>query len=378
MKSVTVSELNNYLKDYLEYNHELNDVWIEGEITSLKYYQLGQQIYFNLSDGKAQINCVVFSSTLKRTDFKLENGLSVFIRGKVQFYQKRGSISIQVNFVITKGSGLLSKNFEKLKAKLLKEGLFETSRKKIIPKYPQRIGLITAIDSAAMWDFITICNKLAPNIKISVIPAVMQGEKCPNSVIKALDLADKYKELDIITILRGGGSAEDLSPFNDEKLVRRIAKVSIPLISAIGHEIDYSLTDFVADLRMPTPTAAAQTISENIHSLKLDLEDKIIFLKESLQNQFQTTKEEFLELLNQLEDSINESLSDTNSQLANLLHRLQLANPLFKLKQGYSITKNIQTNIIMKSIKQGNIGTTIKTELSDGFFESDISSISPC
>ncbi|MFC1770630.1 exodeoxyribonuclease VII large subunit [Candidatus Margulisiibacteriota bacterium] len=371
-KAYSVSELNSLIKENLEIDPGLANVWVEGEITNLRFYQLGKQLYFNLSDGKAQINCVVFASSLPRFKNQLKEGLSAIAFGKVQYYQKRGTVSFQVFYLMPKGEGLLSKKFEELKAKLLKEGIFDKEHKKPIPPFPTNIALITAYDSAAMWDFITISRKLVPHLKLSVIPAVMQGTKCSKSITEALDLAEEQEGLDLLVVLRGGGSAEDLAGFNDENLVRRIAANTLPIISAVGHEIDYTLTDFAADLRMPTPTAAAQKVAENYLHVQENISQNIKFIFNQIAGQIIDFNEQYFDLLKNLEENMEDKILALKDNVSALFHRLGLANPVHKLEQGYSICRKADTNKVVKTVTSIKNGDLILTELKDGKLKSKV------
>ncbi len=371
----TVSELNNFLKIILDENPYTQNIWISGEISNLKIYQKGGQLYFTLSDEQSQINCVLFASALSRLKFKPKNGLNVVLLGKVAFYHKRGSMSFQVAYMTNVGIGLQSLAFEQLKKKLIAEGLFDEQRKKSIPKYPKQIGLITAWDSAAMWDFITLSNTLAPSISLCVIEATMQGVTSPSSIIDALCVAENYHKLDIVLILRGGGSAEDLAGFNNEKLVRKIAEFPMPVVTAIGHEIDYTLADLASDLRTPTPTAAAQILSQHYIQLRSDipvhLETGYKIISQRINNYLETS----LNSKNQATKNIEWAFNKKLQYIEQLLHRTELANPLHKLRQGFSICRLKKTHAIVKSVSEIKKAMILQTELPDGLVLSRVESI---
>ena len=372
----SVTDINSYIKNCIEFDENLSDIWIKGEITNLKAYHLGQQLYFNLSDGQSQINCVIYSNFLDNIDFKLENGLQVYVRGKMKVFHKRGSLSFQVAYMTKEGQGKLSQEFEKLKAQLLKEGLFEPEQKKNIPPYPTRIGLVTAYDSAAMWDFVRVCKQRAPHIHITVSPATVQGVSAPQSIMSALETFQyQSSPQDIVAVIRGGGSAEDLAAFNDETLVRYIAAYPLPLISGIGHEVDYTLTDFVSDFRSPTPTAVAQKVSEPILNWRLTLHDKLERKRLIIKDTFLWYKENCSGLLDQADQIVTHKFEKIDQKIQHLSSTVEHCNPLHKLRQGYSITRTEKTGEIIKSVNQLTIDDTIETQLSDGKYNATITKI---
>ncbi|MCP4050694.1 MAG: exodeoxyribonuclease VII large subunit [bacterium] len=374
-KIFTITEINNHLKDLVEKNQLTQNIWITGEISNLKIYQQGKQIYFTLSDSYARINCVIYASSLSNSRITPENGICVVVYGKIRFYQKKGSMTFQVNYMSLKGAGSQTKEFEKLKNKLFNEGLFDIKRKKEIPKYPDKAGIITAFDSAAMWDFITITKERAPHLKIFVIPAVMQGVSSPESIIKALETAKAYKDLDIILLIRGGGSSEDLSGFNQELVVRNIADFPLPIITGTGHEVDYTLCDFAADLRAPTPTAAAHLVTNNFVRLKSDIIEQVNNLSVLIRNMHSDYNNKITEICSRSYDLTSDKLKVNNNKMNNLFDRLKGCDPLLKLKQGYSICRFFESKTIIKSITQINKSSHIKTELQDGWFTSKINSL---
>lgn len=371
---VSPSELNDYINVLFSEVPLLTDVWVEGEITQLKHYKIGGQIYFNLSDGRSQINCVMFDSALSRIQFEPKEGQSVKVRGKVRVFSKRGSLSFQVNFMIQDGLGDLAQKFLKLKESLTKEGLFNPDLKKTIPSYPSKVALITSPGSAAMTDVITIMQKQAPEIAITVIPATMQGTDSPSSVKKALINVDTYSQFDLAILARGGGSNEDLASFNDESLIRTIFSMRTPLISAIGHDIDVTLSDFVADLRAQTPTQAAHLVSTPIYQLKhslRELHQRAVRLIESSENRLRNI------LTDTYHDGIlvlDRHLNALEKTITQFQSRLETANPLHKLKQGFSICKRDGESSAITSIGQVNIGDSIVTQLQDGSITSKVTS----
>jgi exodeoxyribonuclease VII large subunit len=363
----TVSQANSYLAEIIESEPILSSIWISGEISSLKSYAMGQQIYFNLVDETAQLNCVIYASTAQALKQPCKNGDHVLVKGKLTYFKKKGSLVFQVFAVQKKGLGTLSEAFEKLKQQCLKEGLFDPKNKQPLPSFPTKIGVITSPDSAAQWDFVSHIKKRAPHISVLIFSSVMQGPLCSQSVIEALEEACKHK-LDMCVITRGGGSMEDLWGFNDETLVRAIAACSMPVASAIGHEVDYTLTDFVADVRYPTPTAAAIGLTQEYISLK----ERV---SELLQHSKETVDHAYITLLNTAQTALDRSKLRVGSRFQllqahteALLHRVKLANPLHKLSQGYSIARLKNNASVISSYTQVSSGDLVDIQTKDGYF----------
>ncbi|HPS64713.1 MAG TPA: exodeoxyribonuclease VII large subunit [Ignavibacteria bacterium] len=262
----TVSELTRNIKLLIQENFPF--VYVTGEISNLSVKQPRNHCYFTLKDDFASISAVIWGSKYEYLPSKPENGMKVLIKGKVVVYEPRGTYQIDVSEIIPTGLGELQAAFEKLKKKLAAEGLFDDSRKKQLPKFPVKVGIITSPTGAVIKDFKTVAARRFPLAEIYLFPATMQGEASPRSVISQLRKANRKEyELQVIVIARGGGSLEDLMPFNDESLAREIASSGIPVVSAIGHETDYTICDFVSDLRAPTPSAAAENIFPDMGEL---------------------------------------------------------------------------------------------------------------
>lgn len=362
----SVSEINFHIKDILENAPFFRDIWIEGELRDIKLYQRGNQLYFNLSDENAQLNCVIYSNFLSLIKFTPKNGMKVRVRGRISYFHKRGSLSFQVSYMTEHGIGNQNLAFQKLKDQLEKEGLFSIDRKKIIPDIPETIAVITATNSAALSDFIKIMNKL-PHISIHIYPAVMQGSLSALSIIKSLSLVSSANySYDLVTILRGGGSSEDLSPFNDEALVRVISDYPIPTISAIGHETDFSLLDFVSDKRAATPTDAAQIIITPIMTTKSEIFAKLSYISRALQLELNELKTKLANYQNQAKKELIEKLANVKTQYEQTLKQLELVNPLKKLQQGFSITTLKNSGKQVRSIEEISINDELSTQLKDG------------
>ncbi len=279
---LTVTQITSYLKSYIDENKKLSGVYIKGEITDFKANFYSGHFYFSLKDSGAEINCVMFRSYAERIRFMPENGMSVIVRCDLSVYQKSCSCQLYVYDIQPEGIGAKHLAFEQLKAKLESEGLFDVKNKKAIPGYPEKIGVITSANGAALQDIINVLKRRWPVAKIMLTPVSVQGEEAPAQLISAVKKQDDIIKPDVIIIGRGGGSSEDLSAFNDENLARTIFFCKTPVISAVGHETDYSICDFVADLRAPTPSAAAELASPDINGLRQTFDDNIEWMKDYL------------------------------------------------------------------------------------------------
>ena len=242
------------------------DVWVEGEVSNFRPAESGH-LYFTLKDSDAQLRVVMFRSQARLLRFRPDNGMQIIARGRVTVYDARGELQLSAEFLEPLGAGALQIAFEQLKKQLAGEGLFDTSRKKPIPQLPRRIGIITSPRGAALQDMLNILGRRHENVGILIYPAQVQGEAAPGEVAAGVKYFSRAKNVDVLIIARGGGSVEDLAAFNDEKLARAIAASALPVISAVGHETDFTICDFVADLRAPTPSAAAELVIESKHKL---------------------------------------------------------------------------------------------------------------
>jgi exodeoxyribonuclease VII large subunit len=258
---------------------EYTDVWVEGEISNYRPAESGH-LYFTLKDGDSQLRGVMFKSSARLLRFRPENGLQVIARGRVTVYEARGELQLLADYLEPKGAGALQVAFEQLKAKLQAEGLFEAGRKRPIPALPRRIGVVTSPRGAAIQDILNILRRRHESVNILIFPAQVQGEAAPAEVSAGIEYFSRAKNVDVIIVARGGGSVEDLAAFNDERLARTIAASKLPVISAVGHETDFTIADFVADLRAPTPSAAAELVIQS----KRHLEESVATLHRRLEH----------------------------------------------------------------------------------------------
>jgi exodeoxyribonuclease VII large subunit len=261
----TVRDLVAAVRTHIE--REYGDAWVEGEISNFRAHDSGH-LYFTLKDQNSQLSAVMFRSQAKPLRFRPENGMQVVVRGRVTIYEDRGQLQISAEYLEPKGAGALQIAFEQLKAKLESEGLFDATRKKPIPSLPRRIGIVTSPQGAALRDILNILQRRHHTANVLIFPSQVQGEAAPSEVTAGIRYFNKAANVDVIIVARGGGSAEDLAAFNHEGLARVVASSQIPIISAVGHETDFTIIDFVADLRAPTPSAAAELVIRSLQDIE--------------------------------------------------------------------------------------------------------------
>ncbi|HXZ79706.1 MAG TPA: exodeoxyribonuclease VII large subunit [Terriglobales bacterium] len=271
----TVAELMSAVRTQLE--REYTDVWVEGEISNFRPAESGH-IYFTLKDDNSQLRAVIFRSQARLLRFRPENGLQVIARGRITVYEARGEMQLTAEYLEPKGAGALQVAFEQLKAKLAAEGLFEASRKKPIPALPRRIGIVTSPRGAAIQDILNVLRRRHESVSVLIYPAQVQGEAAPSEISAGIRYFNRTRNVDVILVARGGGSLEDLAAFNHEGLARVAAASTLPVISAIGHETDFTILDFAADLRAPTPSAAAELVVQSKH----EIENRVLNLRQRL------------------------------------------------------------------------------------------------
>ena len=360
MKNVfTVTELTASIKLLLESSFDV--LWVEGEISNLRRPASGHS-YFTLKDENSQIRTVIFRQSSKMIGFNLEDGMSIICRARISVYQPRGEYQLIVDTVEPKGVGALQLAFEQLKARLEQEGLFDPSHKKPIPFLPTKIGIITSPTGAAIRDILNITGRRFPSVDILIAPVRVQGIEAPPEIIQAVDDLNSIPDIDVIILTRGGGSLEDLAPFNDERVARGIYNSRIPIVSAVGHEIDFTIADFVADLRAPTPSAAAELVvpikSELIESLenlrlrmisnnrrvKNTLREKVVLLRERLKD----PRRKIADIRINLDDIAARFVTATTRELdnrKNVLHNLEEnlmhMSPMTEVRDNKLILKNL-------------------------------------
>ena len=408
IECLTVSQINAYINRKLKFDNNLKNVYVKGEISNFKTYPSGHS-YFTLKDEKSQIPAVMFKGRKYGLKFQPENGMKVIIKGKIEVYERDGKYQLYASTMTEDGIGNLHIAFEQLKKKLEKEGLFADAHKKPIPKYPQRIGVVTAQTGAAIRDIITTIRRRYPYCEVLVFSTLVQGDMAAGQIVRQIKHAQEY-DLDTLIVGRGGGSIEDLWPFNEEIVAREIYACEIPVISAVGHEIDYTISDFVADKRAATPTAAAEIAVPEIKEVQYkvtqlsqrinkSINDKLTLNRAKVENISQKQifknpesiyqiKEMHLDsLINKLNFTSSNIISENRNKLLKLesrsvlrnpeevtkakketflrnVEKLKILNPLLTLKRGYSIAK-IDDKVV-SSAKDVKSGDELDIEFDDG------------
>ena len=386
IKVLAVSEVNNYIKKITENDFILNNLSVKGEISNLKYHSSGH-IYFSLKDDFSKINCIMFKSDAIELDFKLKEGLDVIIKGRVSIYPQNGSLQLYCREIEEVGLGDLHVKFEKLKKKLYDEGLFDEKYKKDIPVNPSRIGVVTAETGAAIRDIINVTRRRNKGCDIVLYPAKVQGEGGFNTIIEGIEYFNKKKSVEVIIIGRGGGSLEELWNFNEEKLAYAIFNSKLPIISAVGHEVDFTISDFVADVRAATPSQGAEIAVINTKEIEMELKSINTLLNKKIESIIENEKRDlkgkfklislnspkvrisnsFLEidsLKEELNRRIREKLEKEKMKISEYNNLLNANNPLNILDKGFSVIK--RNGITIKETKELLKSENIEIVLKDG------------
>ena len=392
-QALSVTQLNEYLKMVIEGDRVLSNVFVRGEISNFKLYSSGHA-YFTLKDDAGQLKSVMFRSYFSRLAFLPEDGMRVIAHGRVSVYETSGQYQLYVDDIQPDGAGSLAMRFEQLKRKLAAEGLFDESRKRPLPPMPKRIGVITSPSGAAVHDIINVLGRRFPMAEMILYPSEVQGTQAPAQLISGIEFFSMTGIVDVVIIGRGGGSAEDLWAFNDEYLARAVASCSVPVISAVGHESDFTICDFVADRRAPTPSAAAELAVPDMGELMRSFTAMQVGLQTSLQKRIAqerrilaqltssrvfTKPEQMLdhfrirldECDTDLNRAIEQTLSSKRQVTASVAGKLQALNPLSILSRGYA-TVSID-GISVTSVKQVNENDTLDIRMADGSIRATVS-----
>ncbi len=390
-KTLSVSELTSQIKNLLENN--FFDVYVTGEISNLSK-PISGHIYFTLKDENASIRCVLFKFQQRLINFDYNDGDKVIIRGRITVYEKRGEYQIIVDYIEPDGIGALYLKFEKLKRKLEKEGLFDKKYKKKIPEFPRKIGIITSPTGAAIRDILNILKRRFVNINVIIAPVKVQGEEAKFEIVEAINFFNlNFSDIDVIILARGGGSLEDLQPFNEEIVARAIFNSNIPIISAVGHETDFTIADFTADLRAPTPSAAAELVVKNKEDILLHLTNLEKQLISNMQKILNYNKQKFLNLEkriysklvdlkslksriqnyeNQLISMIFNNFNRKKSQFLDINEHLKMQNPLLKIQN----LRN-QVNILVNNLENVYLNKIISKKQKLKNLENSLKNLSP-
>lgn len=396
IRALKVSEVNNYIKRVFTNDMILSNLSLEGEISNFKHHYSGH-MYFSLKDENSRIKSIMFKSDNQGLKMDLENGLKVIATGYISVYEKEGDYQFYIRHIKESGIGDLYKKFEELKEKLELEGLFLQSNKKEIPFMPKKIGVVTSSTGAAIKDIITVIKRRFPSAEILIYPTLVQGIQAPKEICKGLSYLDNRKDIDLIITGRGGGSMEDLFAFNDEEVARTIYNLKKPIISAVGHETDFTIADFVADLRAPTPSAAAELSVPELDGLIDNIENKYNQLQSLIVksisdyrthvkhlngdlkyynpiNQLRDKKQDLDMIFKDLNYEIEKNINNKKSEIVGLKNKLELLNPTLGLDRGSGILINSKGSVI-RTIDEISLNEEINILLKDGTIGSIVKSI---
>ncbi len=391
----TVTQVNTYIKNLFIRDYNLGNIYVKGEVSNCKYHTSGH-IYFTLKDMTGQIACVMFAGQRSGLRFTLKEGQSVIALGAVNVYERDGKYQLYAKEIIEEGLGLLYQKYEQLKESLEKEGLFLSEHKKKIPSFPSSVGIVTAKTGAAIQDIINIAKRRNPYIQLYLYPAQVQGEGAAQTIVAGIKALEKQK-VDTIIVGRGGGSIEDLWAFNEEIVARAIFQCEIPVISAVGHETDVTIADFVSDLRAPTPSAAAELAVPDIRAILYELEKVKNTLNRNMEIRVSLCRKEIESLTLRLEHlspiyqirQKRQFLADTEQTLNQLIYnkirnkrhmleiyieRLEGLSPVKKLNKGYALVTNEQGRIV-NSIAKTTLGDKLRISVTDGDILADVTAL---
>mgnify|MGYP004679466401 CR=1 FL=1 len=390
--AISVSKLNSYIKDKIADDEYLNNVLVKGEISNFKNHYTGH-MYFTLKDENSLIKCIMFKSYAQRLNFMPKDGMKVFVLGGVSVFERDGVYQIYVKAMQEDGIGVLYKKYEELKQRLEQEGYFDETHKQKIPLMPKTIGVLTSQTGSVIRDIINVSTRRNPNVNIRLFPVPVQGEGAAEKIANGIRFMNDKKLADVLILARGGGSLEDLWPFNEEIVAHAIYNSEIPIISAVGHETDFSISDFVADLRAPTPSAAAELAVPDIYEIKqkintyqnrlrLTLIKKVEIMKLRYQKcmssrvfkePLRNINDNYLKIdsyIKRLENVIKTKQKEEKTKYIELISKLDALSPLKTLTRGYSIVE--QNDRIIKSAKDLNAGDKINIRLIDGKLNAEI------
>lgn len=388
----TVKQVNSYIKNMFTQDFMLNRIYVKGEISNCKYHTSGH-IYFSLKDESGTIACVMFAGSRAGLSFTLKNGQQVIVFGSVSVYERDGKYQLYAREIRLDGAGALYEKFEALKQELYEMGMFSDEYKQPIPAYAKTVGIVTAPTGAAVRDIINVAGRRNPYVQLILYPALVQGEGAAKSIITGIRMLEQ-RGVDVIIVGRGGGSIEELWAFNEEAVARAIFECSVPIISAVGHETDVTISDFVADLRAPTPSAAAELAVYEIHECRRKMagyEDQLVRLAETQISRYRVKAEHFsmrLKMLhprrkldenrqftadmeNRLRDLMERKLIKEKHRLALNVERMKRVSPLLKLDSGYSYVRSEEGENI-RSVNQVKRGEKLEIFVSDGKLEAEV------
>lgn len=390
---ISVTELNMYIKGKFQEDEYLNNVLVKGEISNFKHHYTGH-MYFTLKDENSLIKCIMFKTATVHLDFVPKDGMKVMVLGTVSVFERDGVYQIYAKAMKQEGVGDLHAEYERLKQKLEQEGLFDKNHKQKIPFMPKIIGVLTSNTGSVIKDIINVSTRRNPNVYIRLFPVPVQGPGAAEKIVKAIEIMNEKKLADVLILARGGGSLEDLWPFNEEIVARAIYNSELPIISAVGHETDFTIADFVSDLRAPTPSAAAELAVPNIEEIKIKLTSYERQLKNALYkkveimklryekclkssvftNPLQRVNDSYLMVENiqrKLENLVNIKVKENKEYMIKYISKLDALSPLKTLTRGYSIVMD-NNNKVINTVTKLNTGDIIKIRLKDGEKETKV------
>lgn len=387
----SVSEVNRHIKEIIESDGALSGIWVRGEISNFTLHSCGH-MYFSLKDEYARLRCVMFRGHNFRLRFQPADGMLVFVYGAVGVYEKSGDVQLYVEDMMPAGTGSLYLAFLQLRDRLMQEGLLDPARKRELPRFPSVVAVVTSPTGAAVRDVITVISRRAPGTTILVVPAQVQGDEAPASIVKALDLVNRAGFIDVVIVGRGGGSIEELWAFNDERVARAIAACKVPVISAVGHETDFTIADFVADRRAPTPSAAAEMATPDMADVRRGILHLTLRLESAARAGLKASRDRFqlvarshvlrfpLEMTREYRQRLGEayqrmsacilrSLQEKRESFGVLAAGLGALSPLGTLARGYGIVRRLPDRRVVRSVTGVVPGTDVEVVLADGSLE---------
>jgi exodeoxyribonuclease VII large subunit len=394
--SLSVSEITSYLRQLLESDEILRDVWVRGEISNLSQPSSGH-VYFTLKDAAAALRCVIWRTTAQRLKTDLANGSAVEVHGYISVYEPNGQYQLYIDALRLAGEGWLYQEFLRLKARLEAEGLFEPERKRPIPARPRTIGIVTSPTGAALQDMLNTMAARYPLAEVVLAPTAVQGDEAPPAIARALNKLNRIVKPDIIILARGGGSLEDLWAFNDERVVRAVASSAAPVITGIGHETDFTLCDFAADLRAPTPTGAAVMAVPDMADLRGELRSAFTLLDGILHTRLDASRQRLMDIRRRLDqlsprrqvqngrqrlDDMQERMARAlaayeqlrRARLDGLQQRLHALNPLAVMQRGFAVVHSADGRLL-SSVRQISIGDEVSVRMTDGSFGAQVNQV---
>jgi exodeoxyribonuclease VII large subunit len=390
MKPWTVTELTRYIQQLLEFDPPLQDVWLTGEISNLSRSTAGH-LYFTLKDAGASLSCVMWRSAAERLSWRPDGGSAALAHGQIAVYAPRGAYQLSVDQLLTAGLGDLHARFEQLRDKLKAEGLFDAQRKVPLPPFPRVLGIVTSPQAAALRDVLNVLRRRYPLVRVLLAPTLVQGDLAPPQLVAALQTLASRDDVDVILLVRGGGSLEELWAFNDERVARAIAACRHPVVCGVGHETDVTIADFVADVRAPTPSAAAelatpdqseirQTIRTCVGRLEGSVGRRLDLVRQSVERQQRALqrlspqarvnvhRQQGDDLVQRAVRALTHRLALSRAGLAGLKARLAALSPLATLERGYAIVRREDTGAVVRSVEQVGAGDALTIQVRDGEF----------